>query len=149
MNNKQLNLLKEQLSRLDKSRSVLDYSYQRCLAIQDKSHFNEQDLERFESLTGRFARLSDLLIQKMFRLIDSIDLDDQGTVRDRINRAEKKSLIESAEQFVLIRELRNTIAHEYDPIASEKIFLLVLEFCPLLFDAVERLNQYVKKYFAS
>ncbi len=146
MNDNQLNLLDEQLRLLDKSKNVLEYSYQRCLAIRDKSIFDAQDLERFESLTGRFARLSDLLIQKMFRLIDSLDLDDQGTVRDRINRAEKKGLIANAEEFVLIRELRNTIAHEYDPIASEQVFLHVLEFCPLLFDAVDRLRQYAKKY---
>ncbi|RLA24526.1 MAG: hypothetical protein DRQ62_04885 [Gammaproteobacteria bacterium] len=147
MNIKQLNLLEEQLALLDKSLSVLEYSYKRCTIIKDKSEFNEQDLERFESLTGRFARLSDLLIQKMFRLIDSLDLDDHGTVRDRINRAEKKGLIDSAEQFVLIRELRNTIAHEYDPVASEQVFLHVLEFCPLLFDAVGRLKKYAEKYW--
>ena len=146
MKAKQLNLLKEQLILLDKSQTVLMYSYQRCVEIKDKPQFNEQDLERFESLTGRFARLADLLIQKMLRLIDSLDLDDQGTVRDRINRAEKKGLIISAEQFILIRELRNTIAHEYDPIASEQVFLLVLEFCPLLFDAVTRLKHYAEKY---
>ena len=76
-------------------------------------------------------------------MIDSIDLEDQGTIRDRINRAEKKGLIESAEQFVLIRELRNTIAHEYDPIATEQIFLNVLVFCPALFDSVHRVHRYV------
>ncbi len=146
MNIKQLDLLEEQLKRLDKSRSVLEYSYKRCVVIKDKAKFDDQDLERFESLTGRFARLSDLLIQKMFRLIDRLDLDDQGSVRDRINRAEKKGLIVSAEQFILIRELRNTIAHEYDPVATEQIFLHVVEFCPLLFDAVERLKQYVEKF---
>ena len=143
---KQLNLLKEQLDLVDKSQNVLMYSYQRCLEIKDKAAFNEQDLERFESLTGRFSRLADLLIQKMFRLIDSLDLDDQGTIRDRINRAEKKGLCASAEQFILIRELRNTIAHEYDPVASEQVFLLVLEFCPLLFDTVTRLKHYAEKY---
>jgi len=146
MKAKQLNLLEEQLILLDKSQTVLMYSYQRCVEIKDKAEFNQQDLERFESLTGRFARLADLLIQKMFRLIDSLDLDDQGTVRDRINRAEKKGLCISAEQFILIRELRNTIAHEYDPVASEQVFLLVLEFCPLLFDAVTRLKQYTERY---
>jgi hypothetical protein len=82
----------------------------------------------------------------MFRLIDRLDLDDLGTVRDRINRAEKKGLILSANQFVLIRELRNTIAHEYDPMATEQFFLQVLEFCPLLFDAVDRLKHYASNY---
>ena len=41
----------------------------------------KSELEHFESLTGRFARLSDLLIQKIFRLIDQLDLEDLGTVR--------------------------------------------------------------------
>jgi uncharacterized protein YutE (UPF0331/DUF86 family) len=131
-------LLTEQLQLLDKSVDVFSYSYKRCKEVNEKPKYSEQDLERFESLTGRFARLADLLVQKIFRLIDRMDLEDQGTVRDRINRAEKKGLIESAEQFVLIRELRNTIAHDYDPIAIEKMFLAVLDFCPILIDAVDR-----------
>ena len=121
------------------------YSYQRCLEIK-KASYSEQDLERFESLTGRFARLADLLVQKIFRLIDSLDLEDQSTIQDRINRAEKKGLIESAEQFILVRELRNTIAHDYDPVATEQIFLNVLAFCPVLFDAVDRVKRYALSY---
>ena len=97
-------------------------------------------------LTGRFARLADLLVQKIFRLIDRMDLEDQGTIRDRINRAEKKGLIASAEQFILIKELRNTIAHEYDPVATQQIFLNVLAFCPLLFDSVDRVKKYIVIY---
>ena len=146
MTDKQKTLLKEQLQLLDKSVEVLQYSYQRCIDIKENPSFSDQDLERFESLTGRFARLSDLLVQKIFRLIDRIDLEDQGTIRDRINRAEKKGLIESAEQFVLIKELRNTIAHEYDPVATEQIFITVLAFCPLLFNSVERVHHYVLDY---
>ncbi len=122
------------------------YLYQRCLEIKEKTSYSEQDLERFESLTGRFERLADLLVQKIFRLIDSLDLEDQGTIRDRINRAEKKGLIESAEQFILVRELRNTIAHDYDPVATEQIFLNVLAFCPVLFDAVDRVKRYALSY---
>jgi len=139
-------VLKEQLDLLDKSVNVLSYSFHRCTEIKDQLQFSDENLERFESLTGRFARLSDLLTQKIFRLIDQIDLEDVGTVRDRINRAEKKGLIESAEQFILIRELRNSIAHEYDPIAAEQTFVHVLAFCPMLFDAVERVKKYTMCY---
>ncbi len=45
-------MLEVQLGLLDKSQSVLEYSYHRCLSIKDKSKFDAQDLERFESLTG-------------------------------------------------------------------------------------------------
>jgi len=143
---KNFSLLQEQLALLDKSAAVLHYSFQRCIEIQNQTSFSDLDLERFESLTGRFARLSDLLIQKIFRIIDRIDLEDEGTVRDRINRAKKKGLIASAEQFILIRELRNSIAHEYDPVAIEQIFLHVLAFCPLLFDAVKRIKKHSVRY---
>ena len=146
MMDKKKALLIEELERLDKSVEVLQYSYQRCLEIEGKESFSDQELERFESLTGRFARLADLLVQKIFRLIDRMDLEDQGTIRDRINRAEKKGLIASAEQFILIRELRNAIAHEYDPEATQQIFLNVLAFCPLLFDSVDRVKRYIVTY---
>jgi len=146
MMDQKFTVLREQLDLLNKSAVVLHYSFQRCIEIQDQASFSDLDLERFESLTGRFARLTDLLIQKIFRLIDHIDLEDEGTVRDRINRAEKKALIASAEQFILIRELRNSIAHEYDPAATEQIFFHVLAFCPLVFDAVDRIKLYVTRY---
>ena len=139
-------VLKNQLDLLDKSVNVLSYSFDRCTEIKGQAQFSDENLERFESLTARFARLSDLLTQKIFRLIDQNDLEDVGTVRDRINRAEKKGLIESAEQFILIRELRNSIAHEYDLIATEKNFVHVLAFCPMLFDAVERVKNYTIRY---
>ncbi len=56
------------------------------------------------------ARLSDLLIQKLFRPIDQPE-DESGTIRDRINRAEKKGLIAAVAKFIEIRELRNQIAY--------------------------------------
>ena len=67
-------------------------------------------------------------------------------MRDRINRPEKKRLIESAEQFVLIKELRYTIAHDYGPVATKKIFLTVLASYPAVFDVVERVEKYVSVY---
>lgn len=81
------------------------FSYQRCEALETKENYTDEELEHFESLTGRFARLSDLLIQKIFRLIDQIDLEDQGTVKDR-------------------------------------------NYCPLLFNSVERVHQYCERYSA-
>lgn len=138
-------LLKEELELMEKAADILDYSYQRCEKIGVKGGYDYDELERFEALTSRFARLSDILIQKVFRLIDKIDLESEGTVRDRINRAEKKELIETADDFVKIRIVRNQIAHEYIPEEIYEIFKKVLKYTPNLLDSVNRVKNYTKK----
>ncbi len=147
MKQKQLLLLQAELALMDKATEHLRFSYQRCQALENKENYTFDELEHFESLTSRFARLSDLIIQKMFRLIDQLDLEEQGTVRDHINRAEKKGLISSAETFVDIRELRNLIVHEYDPTAMVTIFNAVMPLCPALFNAIERIHRYTQSRF--
>ena len=139
-------LLVKELKLLDDARVVLLYSLNKCTAIGIKETYEPEELESFESFTGRFARLSDILIQKIFRLVDELDLDTQGTIRDRINRAEKKELIASSDIFVEIRMIRNDIAHEYLPEAIHDIFVKVLSLTPQLLDGVDRTITYCKKY---
>lgn len=146
MTDKMQLLLVHELKVLDDARDVLVYSFNKCNAIGIKETYEPEELESFESFTGRFARLSDILIQKIFRLVDELDLDTQGTIRDRINRAEKKELIVSSDIFVEIRMVRNDIAHEYLPEAIHDIFGKVLTLTPHLLNGVERTITYCKKY---
>lgn len=145
-NNHRFSLLAYELKLMNKAEVSLKFSYQRCLELGKKTRYSLQEQERFESLTSRFARLSDIVIQKLFQLIDQIELEDEGTIRDRINHAEKKQLIRSASDFIIIRELRNSIAHEYQEDAITNIFHSVLDKTPLLFNCVTQINQYCKKY---
>ena len=79
----------------------------------------------------------------LFRsLIDILELERPGSVIDRINRAEKRGLISSAEIFKEIRYLRNDISHEYIQTAIEQIFEKVLELTPYLIDSVNRVKKY-------
>ena len=139
-------LLVQELKVLNDARDVLLYSFNKCTAIGVKEAYEPEELESFESFTGRFARLSDILIQKIFRLVDELDLDSQGTVRDRINRAEKKELIDSSDVFVEVRMVRNDIAHECLPEAIHDMFGKVLTLTPHLLDSVERTVIYCTKY---
>ena len=102
-------------------------------------------MDQFEAFTSRFARMSDMLIQKVFRLLDKIELVDDGTIRDRINRAEKKGLIESADMFIQIRIVRNDIAHEYHIETLKDIYKKVLELTQYLLDCTEKISAYCKK----
>lgn len=139
-------VLREALGLLAGAEEALRYSYARCLALGKKETYTPEEQERFESLSSRFARLSDILVQKVFRLIDRLDLDDRGTVRDRINRAAKGGLVDDAERFAELRELRNRIAHEYVPAAVQTIFHEVLDGAPVVLAVGDRVRAYCRRY---
>ena len=138
--------LKILLSDLEKAGDVLSYSVEKCNKIPMSEGLSYEELESYEALTSRFARLSDIIIQKVLRAIDSLDLDDEGTVRDRINRAEKKGLIKSADEFIDIRILRNEIAHEYKTETIYSIFIKVLALSVTLLKSIETIMDYAVKY---
>ena len=141
-----LDILKKELNSLNKSVALIQGSYERCSKIGDKTNFSNSELEAFEALTARYARLSDLLIQKIFRLIDTLELVDDGTMVDRINRAEKRAIVSSAKEFTGLRLLRNTIVHEYEPDEYARIFKDVLKVTPILLETVEKTKQYCQKF---
>ena len=135
-------LLEKEINDQRQACDSLQYSYDRCHRIPIKTGFDNETMERFEALTARFARLSDIMIQKVFRTLNAIDLEDRGTVRDRINRAEKRGIIDSADDFIEIRMVRNEIAHEYKSETILEIFERVLALTPCLVKAVERIETY-------
>jgi hypothetical protein len=132
-------LLRKNLQELESASGVLALSYRKCKDMVVKPGLSNDQMESFEALTARFARLSDLIVQKTLRALDAIDLEDSGTVRDRINRAEKKGYIQSAETLVRIRMLRNEIAHEYKAETILEIFENVLLLTPEILEMTETL----------
>lgn len=111
-----------------------------------------EELEILESLTSRFARLTDLLTQRIFRLIDEIELAGTGTLLDRIYRAEKRGWGEASE-LIKIRELRNLIAHEYASDKMPEIYAVILAMSPALLAVVPKVvlyaNELTKRYSAN
>ncbi len=141
-----LKLLKREIFALETAAESLNYSYKKCLKTGIKKKYTPAELEHFEAFTSRFARVSDILIQKIFRLIDKIELEDEGTVRDRINRAEKKGLIQNAENFAEMRILRNDISHEYQSENLKAIYKKTLEFTAILVMTISKVKEYCKKF---
>jgi len=128
-----LALLEDELRVLEKATEHLGYSIDRVQALKDEPQWTPKELERFESLARRFSRLADLHIQRVMRLIDDLELVPQGSLLDRIERAEKRGWI-AAPDLVRIRELRNLIAHEYVEDKLHELHLAVLELAPLLIE---------------
>jgi len=139
-------VLKDEIENANRASAVLSYSYSKCQKIAIKSTYTEGDAEAFEALTSRFARLCDLLLQKVWRVLFIVELEDDGSVRDRLNRAEKKGLIDDAETFIEMRLLRNRIAHDYNMAKMNEIYKEVLGFTPLLLDAINKVHSYLKTH---
>jgi 2-oxo-4-hydroxy-4-carboxy--5-ureidoimidazoline (OHCU) decarboxylase len=106
-----LALLQEEMARPQAAADYLAYSMTRCQDLIGRHELSMEEMERLESLTSRFARLADLLIQRIFRLIDDIELTGASTVLDRIYRTEKRGF-GAASDIIKICELRNIIAYE-------------------------------------
>jgi len=138
-------LLGQNLTMLQKGALVLSKSYKICHKIGMKKDYTFEELTEFEALSSRFARLVDLLIQKIFRLIDEINLTPEGTIRDSINRAEKNQLIDSAESLVEMKRLRNQISHEYIVEKLTHLFERIVVLVPVLLDCINRTQQYCAK----
>ena len=135
-------LLDGQLKLVAQAARRLEESLQRVpLAELDELADTPEGAERLDALTSRFARLSDLLIQQIFHLADQLDLESEGTLIDRLNRAEKRGWIGSANDWKRIRELRNRINHEYPPERWKQIVREAIDSSRLVLDCVERTNR--------
>jgi hypothetical protein len=99
--------------------------------------------ESCEALTSRFARLNDFLVQRVFRTLDQIELLDEGSPLDRLQRAEARGLITSAERWRELRMLRNSIAHDYLIESADKVLHDALAATPELIETATRVVRYV------
>jgi len=127
----QLDIVKRKLL---KALSHLEYSYQKILKLpEDVEKLDEESLETWESFSARFGRVADIFLSKYLRL--TILLDDPGftgTLRDFVNQAEKLKMIEDANIWMAIRELRNISSHDYSESDLSAFFRQLKKECPKL-----------------
>ena len=71
----------------------------------------------------RFAKLQDLIGQKLFReTLEALGEDtSQMTFIDVFHRLEKYNIVSGIEKWQVLREIRNDVAHEYPLMIQETI----------------------------
>lgn len=69
--------------------------------------------ERVEAFVSRFGRLQDTLGDKLLPVLLQALGEKPKAVIDNLDRAERLGLIESADQWMTLRKLRNQMVHEY------------------------------------
>jgi len=146
MNKLHLEVLQENIDKLNSSAEWIRKSYEQTKKINTESNYSPEEFEKFEVLASRYARTTDMLINKVLRSIDTVESEDIGTVIDIMNRAEKRGIIESAELLHTIKDLRNSIVHEYQIDEIAKFFLNIIKYSPVLLEIIKNVNEYCKKY---
>ncbi|NQY73809.1 MAG: hypothetical protein HRT90_03505 [Candidatus Margulisbacteria bacterium] len=134
------------LSLLDSAVSWLNRSYTQCQKVGIKPTYTPEEYDAFENLTSRFSRVCDILIQKVFRSIDSVELEEKGSLIDIMNRAHKRHLFENVNEVYEMKSLRNEVAHEYKLEDLKEIFKSVLTFTPKLLVIVQTTKDYCSRY---
>jgi len=124
----------------------LKRSYNKCLKIGIKHNYSEDELDVLETLASRFGRTCDMLIHKVFRSIDKVELEEGGTLIDVVNRAEKRGLIDSVDELRIMKDLRNQIVHEYISEGLVEFFEDIMKYAPKLFGIRTKIEEYCKKY---
>ncbi|MFW5754755.1 MAG: hypothetical protein ACOCV9_08120 [Marinilabiliaceae bacterium] len=129
-------------------------------AYESVSELRPLNRERFIEMTSekrafidqyifRFAKLQDLIGQKLFReTLETLGEDtSQMAFIDVFRRLEKLNVISDLEEWQVLREIRNDLAHEYPLLLQETIDSVnaVLSKKETLIDFFERINDYLQK----
>jgi uncharacterized protein YutE (UPF0331/DUF86 family) len=139
-------LLQETVEELKQARHWLQRSAEKCRPIDAAGKLSEDQYDDLEAYMSRFARASDLLIQKVFRAIDAVELERPGTLIDAVNRAHKRGLIPGVDDVRRMRETRNEIAHEYVTEDLTDLLDRVRGFTPVLLGIIDKTIAYCGKY---
>ncbi len=138
-----LRLLTKRLAQLKQMRHYLEYSAQRVQQILPITKWQDLSLQQHESLAAFRVRFSEFQehLGKAMRAVaieEEVEEDRFGAI---LAYMEKLKIIDTAERWKLIRELRNAINHEYEEDVERltQFFLETLKATPELFDCFERL----------
>lgn len=136
--------LREHAALVEQSAIALRHSLAKCEKVGIKPEYTLDELDHFEALSARFARTADLYTQKLLKSLFIVLGEDAISFLDKARLAEQLSVIESAEELEAIRDLRNTIAHEYAAANLNEVFRRTLELSGRLLDIIASTQRYLR-----
>jgi len=97
--------------------------------------------ERVEAFVGRFGRLQDTVGDKLLPLLLAALGEKPSSAIDNLDRAERLGLLNSADEWMTMRNLRNQMVHEYmeDPALLANALQTGHLFVPILIAAANKM----------
>jgi uncharacterized protein YutE (UPF0331/DUF86 family) len=137
--------LQEHLALVEQSADALRHSLAKCAPLEIKAEYTLDELDHFEALSARFARGADLYTQKLLKSLFMVLGEDAVSFLDKTRLAEKLAIIDNAEDLAAIRDLRNTIAHEYAAENLNEVFRRTLALSGTLLNLIASTGRYVRE----
>lgn len=99
--------------------------------------------ERVEAFVSRFGRLQDTVGDKLLPLLLVALGESTGVAIDNLDKAERLNLIDSADDWLTMRTLRNQMVHEYveDPEILANALQTGHKFVAILTAATDRMTE--------
>jgi len=136
----------ENLELLNKSTEWLKKSFEKAKNIDlSKEDLTEEELEVLETLANRFGRTIDILINKVLRGLDIIELEDIGRKLDIVIRAEKRGFIENYQNLIEMKDLRNEFFYESIQEKLREKFKEILDKTSNLIKVIDKVREYSAK----
>lgn len=141
------NELHEVEIQLQNGLEILEYSIMKVKNINIQSDLNIEELEVMEALTSRFSRLSDIYTQKYLKSFFYLLGETNLTLIDKANYLEKLEIIKNSKDLLEIREMRNSLSHEYILDSLKEMFEDVIVLFPKLKEAITKSILYADNNF--
>ena len=105
--------------------------------------------EQLDAFVARFGRLQDTIAGKLIPELLRQTLETPGSTPDNLNRMEKLGLLDSVDDWLEARNLRNRLIHEYmqDPGEFVQALNRAMDLVTLLTSTFDDIAQYAHRHW--
>lgn len=137
----------EKIGHLQRMQAHLSHSQKkvaRMMPLPNLSQMTEDELESLAAMKGRFSEMQDHLAAAM-KLIARIEEENTETFTYVLQFMVKNYVLESAEEWLHARDVRNAAAHDYSEDEDEQVvfYQTLFQLIPYLFDVRENIEKKV------
>jgi hypothetical protein len=152
LNSSYLKLLIQNWSQVCRSAKRLSVSLKRLdqslpLTLESLESADEDLFEKLDAFRVRYGDLQDCLGAKVFRSLLLTEDEEPLNMADTLNRMEKRGVIESADHWRTLREIRNAFAHDYPEAQAARVEAINLAWqsAPALLAVAKNVFDYCQK----
>ena len=119
------------------------------LSAKKYSELSDYDIKNIDQYLFRFSKLQDTIGNKLFKAVvgNYVENIEELTFLDILNKLEKIGIIDSAEEWNLLRTIRNDISHQYDDSPAQMAEALnnILAQKDVIIEIYHNLKEYYQK----
>jgi len=137
-----IKIVKDNINILNKLYLDIKNNYSLPLESDDYFEIKENDFKIFDTIAYRYIKTQSILGEKLFReILEYAEFDTQNkSFIEILSELQKEGILEDIEEWKILREIRNSISHDY-PYDEEDI----IEAINFLYEKLSILENMINK----